>query len=30
MDEAIYQKIIEQTAARGFGVAWLVKTRQSN
>jgi apolipoprotein D and lipocalin family protein len=30
MDEAIYQRIVEQTAAKGFDVARLVKTRQSN
>jgi apolipoprotein D and lipocalin family protein len=29
MDEAIYQRIIEQTAAKGFDVSRLVKTRQS-
>ena len=30
LDEAIYQRIIQQTAAQGFAVAQLVKTRQSN
>ncbi|MFN0086294.1 MAG: lipocalin family protein [Blastocatellia bacterium] len=30
MDEAIYRRIIEQTAAKGFDVARLVKTRQSD
>ena len=30
MDVALYQRIIEQTAAKGFDVARLVKTRQSN
>lgn len=29
MDEAIYQRIIEQTAAKGFDVSRLVKTSQS-
>jgi apolipoprotein D and lipocalin family protein len=29
MDEAIYQRIVEQTAARGFDVSRLIKTRQS-
>jgi apolipoprotein D and lipocalin family protein len=29
LDETIYQRIIEQTAARGFDVSRLVKTRQS-
>jgi len=29
MDEAIYQRIIGQTAAKGFDVSRLVKTRQS-
>lgn len=29
MDEAIYQRIIKQTAAKGFDVSRLVKTRQS-
>ncbi|MBL8206078.1 MAG: lipocalin family protein [Blastocatellia bacterium] len=30
LDEAIYQRILQQTAAQGFAVAQLVKTRQSN
>ncbi len=29
MDEAVYQRIIEQAAAKGFDVSRLVKTRQS-
>ena len=30
MDETIYQQIIRQTAAKGFAVAQLVKTRQAD
>ncbi len=30
LDEAMYQRIIQQTAAQGFAVAQVVKTRQSN
>lgn len=30
LDEAIYRRILQQTAAQGFAVAQLVKTRQSN
>ncbi len=30
LDEAIYQRILQQTAAQGFAVAQVVKTRQSN
>jgi apolipoprotein D and lipocalin family protein len=29
MDEAVYQRIVEQAAARGFDVSRLIKTRQS-
>ncbi|HET9530610.1 MAG TPA: lipocalin family protein [Blastocatellia bacterium] len=29
MDEAVYKRIVEQTAARGFDVSRLIKTRQS-
>jgi apolipoprotein D and lipocalin family protein len=29
MDEAIYQRIVERTAARGFDVSRLIKTRQA-